>query len=1105
MNRETVKNPKRISFKSKGLELIQVCGPYAELYFDWKQIPPLDLSKSYYLVEISPDSLILPLEYARPNSDGPLHFCLKTGVEYQLRLLAVPLPAFSIESDLDPPPQLEFIPQHENLHKLIWGNVDVEALSQSCNSHHVEIYQEGILSQQWALQPLISCELVGRPAVIEIRCGSGERLLLINTNLQQMTCAGSLPFTLKKQPVRLSLSTAIHPVPGWRVRVDLPGSFQMRKIWQESFLTEFSTSDPAHIIGCFRFYENGKQVLDIRQWGFSTHIQNHLIDQIQLQEWKLKKKKRVHHLKLQLQVTSAHRELYKFVLLEKQLAGNINVETVGFSEDEIESAEQNLFKNQRHVVWEQAFFELVLWFKVDGHDWQEFQRDIAHSLRWDYVPSESATECFCEWVLFDLNQPDRLVTVLSSGLEKRIQWPDRVYLRPFNTERLFACWDLEKRNIENRIRSDWGVVLSQVGFYLKVHEEHLGTRIRRADLDCHLIDVFSAQKNLYFDVEPNKCFSVEIVARFEQQEISLTPVSTSVVTPRKPDQSSLSYPHYSKSESQGYHCTQRQVRHLQGTDAQNRANVMLHLHMHSPNLYRADPFRESFLRDGTWPIVTNEGAEVHNPPGEWVLRNCLDSWLPILRVLRSLAAESVDYQLSLDISPPVAYMISSPWFKDYMSRYLLRMKAYVSGQIALMKFRNDSPDFIYAAERCLIDLDAIESFYISDLDKNIIGAFRELELQGFVEISTCTATHGMPAELESLPDALDSQITLAARSHHRIFGDRPKGIWLAENSFFPGVEQLLSREALGFFFVEAEAILCGSHKLSEEEFSPVILPLNQVVAFGRSRLGRAQVWDADIGYAGHPDFREYHFRHLGLPVKRITSKTTDDKQPYPPDQAEKTARKLAQDFHHKLSEKAFELSSRSFKSIPLISCTYDAELFGHHWWEGPVFLEELLREFYRKAGAIGLTTPSHYLAGNPTLPEVVPNPSTWGHEAVHVKWTDPKVAWTFRELERADQILKTYLALGQENRLTDFQIRIVEQMEAEFIRAQSSDLTFVIMAGDFEEDMQREILKYLDYFYRLKSLIDNNVEDEQFLLFRQYENNMFPEIAGCYAIRLQPT
>ncbi len=63
----------------------------------------------------------------------------------------------------------------------------------------------------------------------------------------------------------------------------------------------------------------------------------------------------------------------------------------------------------------------------------------------------------------------------------------------------------------------------------------------------------------------------------------------------------------------------------------------------------------------------------------------------------------------------------------------------------------------------------------------------------------------------------------------------------------------------------------------------------------------------------------------------------------------------------------------------------------------------------------------------------------------------------------------------------------------------------MIMAGHFEEDMQREILKYLDYFYRLKSLIDNNIEDEPFLLFRQYENNMFPEISGYNANRPKPS
>ena len=71
---------------------------------------------------------------------------------------------------------------------------------------------------------------------------------------------------------------------------------------------------------------------------------------------------------------------------------------------------------------------------------------------------------------------------------------------------------------------------------------------------------------------------------------------------------------------------------------------------------------------------------------------------------------------------------------------------------------------------------------------------------------------------------------------------------------------------------------------------------------------------------------------------------------------------------------------------------------------------------------------------------------------------------------------------------------MMEQMKRELLRAESSDLTFVIMSGDFEEDMQREILKYLDYFFRLKSIIDNKKEDPAFLHFRLYENDMFLEI-----------
>ena len=185
----------------------------------------------------------------------------------------------------------------------------------------------------------------------------------------------------------------------------------------------------------------------------------------------------------------------------------------------------------------------------------------------------------------------------------------------------------------------------------------------------------------------------------------------------------------------------------------------------------------------------------------------------------------------------------------------------------------------------------------------------------------------------------------------------------------------------------------------------------------------------------------------------------------------------------------------------MITCTYDAELFGHHWAEGPVFIEELLREFNRVGDYIGLTTPSHYLVGYPSLPEAIPNPSTWGHESTHIRWTDPKVAWTQRELERADGIEQHYLGRAIKGELNAYQKELVEQMGVELNRAISSDLTFVIISGDFEEDMQREIQKYLDYFYKLKYLIDNGVEDQEFLAFRRYENDMFPEIKDYYRIR----
>lgn len=1076
-------------------------GSFLELFFNWEQLPSIDLAQDYYLVKIVPESDILPIEYAKPNSAGPLYFCLREDVSYNLILQRSPKLKYEVSSNLPNLPHVDLIAEHEGLHKLTWGNINLEELKKEHGISNVMVFVDGQVLEEIPIDNFSTCEILGRPDHIQVELKDGPVLFEVKTNRKEIEDVTKINFKVEKEERRLFLSTIVKPKVDWCLRTEIPSFFQMHRYWQHEFQKEFGKSQKQNVIGAFRYFEDGQRRDVIRQSGFSTRIKQDVIEEIQTSEWNLKKTVPVQEYKLQLQITSAHRELYKTVLNERIFSADKVENILGFSPAEVSDAEKKLFEINHLVNWEQSFLELVLCFKSEGHDWQEFQRDIASCPKWEYSPHKETQRCKVEWFLYDIEKPDCELTLLSSGEVTQPVFEPKVVLQPYSDKKILAWWNVDQKGVEAFIHEELKTATDRVGFYLKIHEEYLGKRTHRSDLDCHIIDLFSSHQNMFFSVDPDRCFSAELVVRYDDQERALTPVSKSIVVPKSLEMQHAPGSERRQLEKHWYHTSQREVRHMHGRDSANRAKVMLHLHMHSPNLFRADPFRESYLKDSTWPIRTAHGEEVHNTPGEWIMKNCLDSWLPLLRIFKNLAAEGVDYQVSLDITPPVAYTLASTRFKDYFSRYLVRVREHAKSQIALMKSCHHASEYIWAAERYLADVEAIDQFYNIDIQKDMIGTFRQLELWGFLELSTCTATHGMAAELESTPDSLDAQLTLAARSHHRIFGDRPKGIWLAENSYFPGIEKMMEKEQLHYCFVEAEAVLCGSNCPSEEEFNPVLIPESQVVAFGRSRLGRTQVWDAKLGYAGHPDFREYHYRHMGLPLKKITSKTSHEKMPYNPDQAEKTAQKLAQDFHHKLCDKAYQISQRKNSSYPLITCSYDAELFGHHWSEGPIFLEELLREIHRKNDMIGLTTPSHYLSEYKVLPNVTPNPSTWGHDAQHVRWSDPKVCWVFRELEKADAIQRHYLSKAINGELSLFQKQVVEQMGAELVRSHSSDLTFVIMSGDFEEDMRREIQKYLDYFYRLKYLIDNNIEDENFLNFRRYENDMFPEMPDYYQIR----
>ena len=65
-------------------------------------------------------------------------------------------------------------------------------------------------------------------------------------------------------------------------------------------------------------------------------------------------------------------------------------------------------------------------------------------------------------------------------------------------------------------------------------------------------------------------------------------------------------------------------------------------------------------------------------------------------------------------------------------------------------------------------------------------------------------------------------------------------------------------------------------------------------------------------------------------------------------------------------------AAEDFGRRPICVSPYDAELFGHWWFEGPEWLDRVLRRLATGEQAIRTTTPSEYLAANREAPRCAP-------------------------------------------------------------------------------------------------------------------------------------
>jgi 1,4-alpha-glucan branching enzyme len=273
------------------------------------------------------------------------------------------------------------------------------------------------------------------------------------------------------------------------------------------------------------------------------------------------------------------------------------------------------------------------------------------------------------------------------------------------------------------------------------------------------------------------------------------------------------------------------------------------------------------------------------------------------------------------------------------------------------------------------------------------------------------------------------------------------------------------------------------------------------VAFIRDPRSTVQVWSREHGYPGDLRYLEFHKKHFpgGLRFWRITDASGDlgTKQPYDPAAAAAQTSVHARHFVEVLHD---TLASASKKGPALVCSPYDSELFGHWWFEGPMFLEHVTRAL-AKAG-ISPTTLGEALQLVPPRQTVSLPEGSWGEGGDHRVWLNPDTEWTWDRLYAAEAEWVSQLQAidGDDAR------RVLAQATRELLLLQASDWQFLITTWSARDYAERRVAEHYADFKRLSEMARTlaggeplSIEAAETLRRLEREDFLFPTLDPTWA------
>ena len=490
----------------------------------------------------------------------------------------------------------------------------------------------------------------------------------------------------------------------------------------------------------------------------------------------------------------------------------------------------------------------------------------------------------------------------------------------------------------------------------------------------------------------------------------------------------------------------------------------------------------------------------------WLYEAITETYIPLLLLMERLVEEGVDFRLTFSLTPTLASMLLDPLLQ---SRYLARLERLIELAGREIRRTRSHPAFNGLARMYFQSFQKIRATYIDRYGGDLISAFQRLQESGKVEIIAGAATHGYLPLLAVNPPAVRAQVRIGVDFYRQVFGRAPKGFWLPECGYYAGVEEVLDEHGVRYTVLETHGITRADPRPRYGVFGPIYCPCG-VAAFGRDPESSKQVWSSRVGYPGDYDYREFYrdiafdldgeyirpYLHpegiradTGIKYYRITGRG-DHKEMYVPERAERKAELHAGNFIFN-REKQVDYLSSTMDRKPLLLAPYDAELFGHWWFEGPIWLNFLIRQIASRQNTIRLVTLSEYLDEHPINQVCQPCMSSWGLKGFNEVWLNGKNDWIYPQLHRAADEMEALARKYPGAR--GLKKRALCQAARELLLAQASDWAFMI-SGEMAEYGRKRTETHLARFHKLYGEINDPQIDRDGLVNVESLDNIFPQI-----------